>query len=185
MGSLQRGNLPSMISLLIEILSLASWTIQLACCKNSPIVTHDAGGGGGGGCSDVGLSTADCASLTHLDLKGFISYDNMTGVDSDWGFMIHHPAAGILYPQSVSDIVAVVQAVAKSNSGLTVAARGHGHSVNGQAQVMMKWMDFLLLQCRPSFCFCRQLPICVMKLLVFVDLVSISVHAITNLCHEF
>lgn len=154
MGSIQRGNLPSMISLLIEMLSLASWTIQLAYCKNSPIVTHDAGGGGG--CSDVGLSTADCASLTHLDLKGFISYDNMTGVDTDWGFMIHHPAAGILYPQSVSDIVAVVQAVARSKSGLTVAARGNGHSVNGQAQVMMnEWMDLLLLlhaRSRPSFC---------------------------------
>lgn len=123
-----------MISLLIEILSLASWIIQVAYCKNSPIVTHAAGGGG---CSDVGLSTADCASLTHLDLKGFISYDNITGVDTDWGFMIHQPAAGILYPQSVSDIIAVVQAVVRSKSGLTVAARGHGHSVNGQAQVMM------------------------------------------------
>lgn len=31
----------------------------------------------------------------------------------------------------------------------------------------------------------RQSPICVMTLLVFVDPVSISVHAITNLCHEF
>lgn len=134
MGGIQRGNLPSMISLLIEILSLASWIIQVAYCKNSPIVTHAAGGGG---CSDVGLSTADCASLTHLDLKGFISYDNITGVDTDWGFMIHQPAAGILYPQSVSDIIAVVQAVVRSKSGLTVAARGHGHSVNGQAQVMM------------------------------------------------
>lgn len=140
MGSIQRGSLPLTIILLMEILSLASWPIQLANCKNPPLVNHHTGGGGGGGggsCSNIGLSTADRASLKHLHLKGFISYDNMTSVNTDWGCMIHEPAAGILYPQSVSDIVGVVQAVSRSKSGLTVAARGHGHSVNGQAQVMM------------------------------------------------
>ena len=108
------------------IFILASWSIQKAHCNVFPHPPLN-------GCNV--LSRTDCTSLNLLNLKGFISFRNTSSAASDWGFMKSYPPAGILYPQHVSDIVSVVRAVSRSNSLLTIAARGHGHSINGQAQV--------------------------------------------------
>ena len=109
------------------IFILGSWSIQKAHCNVFPHPPLN-------GCNV--LSRTDCTSLNLLNLKGFISFRNTSSAASDWGFMKSYPPAGILYPQHVSDIVSVVRAVSRSNSLLTIAARGHGHSINGQAQVI-------------------------------------------------
>ena len=122
------------------IFILASWSIQKAHCNVFPHPPLN-------GCNV--LSRTDCTSLNLLNLKGFISFRNTSSVASDWGFMKSYPPAGILYPHHVSDIVSVVRAVSSSNSLLTIAARGHGHSINGQAQVNHPSLPCLALPCLP------------------------------------
>jgi hypothetical protein len=125
------------------IFILASWSIQKAHCNVFPHPPLN-------GCNV--LSRTDCTSLNLLNLKGFISFRNTSSAASDWGFMKSYPPAGILYPQHVSDIVSVVRAVSRSNSLLTIAARGHGHSINGQAQVNHPSLPCLaLLACCLSY----------------------------------
>lgn len=65
-----------------------------------------------------------------------MSFENTSSASQDWGRIRQLAPAGVVYPKSVADIVSIVQAVARSDSDLTVAARGFGHSVGGQAQVL-------------------------------------------------
>ncbi|KAK9922128.1 hypothetical protein M0R45_030608 [Rubus argutus] len=48
----------------------------------------------------------------------------------------HFLPSAVLYPKSVSDISSTIKLIYEMGSGseLTVAARGHGHSLQGQAQ---------------------------------------------------
>ncbi|RAL37114.1 hypothetical protein DM860_004036 [Cuscuta australis] len=52
---------------------------------------------------------------------------------TDFGKIVEEPPAAVLYPTSVSDIVDLVKFSHDSPSPFAVAARGHGHSVRGQA----------------------------------------------------
>lgn len=74
--------------------------------------------------------------LESFSLQGLLSFDNTSAVAKDWGQLRQGlvPQA-VVYPSAVADIATIVSAVARSDSDLTVAARGLGHSINGQAQV--------------------------------------------------
>ncbi|KAL2631434.1 hypothetical protein R1flu_016120 [Riccia fluitans] len=80
------------------------------------------------------FSEADCLALNSLTLDGHLSFRHTSLGAEDFGRMISHPPAAILYPRSVADIAAVVRVVHGSKSSITVAAKGPGHSVNGQGQ---------------------------------------------------
>ncbi|KAD0683018.1 hypothetical protein E3N88_43861 [Mikania micrantha] len=57
----------------------------------------------------------------------------MKTASSDYGKLVQELPLGVLRPQSVSDIIRLVKSSYKSPSPLTIAARGNGHSVRGQA----------------------------------------------------
>ncbi|CAH9102721.1 unnamed protein product, partial [Cuscuta europaea] len=67
-----------------------------------------------------------------LKLEGYLSFDHIDHAAKDFGNTHHFLPAAVLYPKSVSDISSVIKHV--SGLGLTVAARGRGHSLQGQAQ---------------------------------------------------
>ncbi|CAI9286084.1 unnamed protein product [Lactuca saligna] len=52
---------------------------------------------------------------------------------SDYGNIIQELPFGVLYPSSVSDIKHLVESSYNSTTPFTIAARGNGHSVRGQA----------------------------------------------------
>lgn len=87
------------------------------------------------------VSCPECPSVTkslNIDLDGQIAFHNIQNVAKDFGKRHHLPAAAVVYPASISDIQKVVKSVFMSGpySKLTVAAKGHGHSVEGQAQAL-------------------------------------------------
>ncbi|KAL4562024.1 hypothetical protein LXL04_034213 [Taraxacum kok-saghyz] len=75
-------------------------------------------------------------SLTDLRITGHFSFVNNEFAGKDYGNQFRFLPLAVLYPGSVSDIAATVSHVwdLGPGSGLTVAARGHGHSIQGQAQ---------------------------------------------------
>ncbi|XP_071720012.1 cytokinin dehydrogenase 1-like [Rutidosis leptorrhynchoides] len=80
---------------------------------------------------------ASISSLNRsLKLDGEIQFENLRYAAKDFGNRYtYHPAA-ILNPKSVSDISNLINFIFQMGptSGLTVAPRGHGHSLEGQAQ---------------------------------------------------
>ena len=79
-------------------------------------------------------SGVDHALLSSLPLDGSLTFSNTSSAASDFGLIHFAVPAAVLYPQSIRDVQAAVRAVA-SHAGLTLAAKGRGHSVHGQAQV--------------------------------------------------
>ncbi|KAG5402357.1 hypothetical protein IGI04_016964, partial [Brassica rapa subsp. trilocularis] len=73
------------------------------------------------------------SSLDSLDLEGYITFHDVHNASKDFGNRYHLPPLAILHPRSVSDISTVMRHIVRSTSNLTVAARGHGHSLQGQA----------------------------------------------------
>lgn len=75
-------------------------------------------------------------SLETLSLDGYLSFHNNNHAAKDFGNIYHFFPLAVLHPKSVSDISSTIKYVFEMGSGsdLTVAARGHGHSVQGQAQ---------------------------------------------------
>lgn len=75
-------------------------------------------------------------SLETLSLDGYFAFQNNYHAAMDFGNRYHFLPLAVLHPKSVSDISSTVKHVFKMGSGsdLTVAARGHGHSLQGQAQ---------------------------------------------------
>ncbi|GKD19295.1 cytokinin dehydrogenase 3-like protein [Tanacetum coccineum] len=57
----------------------------------------------------------------------------MKTASSDYGKLVQEIPIGVLRPSSVSDIVQLVKTSYESASPFTIAARGNGHSVRGQA----------------------------------------------------
>lgn len=76
------------------------------------------------------------SSLTDLQLAGRFSFVDNEFAAKDYGNQYQLLPLAVLHPGSVSDIAATVSHVWElgAGSGLTVAARGHGHSIQGQAQ---------------------------------------------------
>ncbi|XP_024383193.1 cytokinin dehydrogenase 4 isoform X2 [Physcomitrium patens] len=83
------------------------------------------------------LSFRDHALLSSLRLDGSLTFSNTSSAASDFGRIRYSLPGAILYPKSVRDVELAVRAVQSSKgSGLTLAAKGSGHSVHGQAQAL-------------------------------------------------
>ncbi|XP_057468161.1 cytokinin dehydrogenase 1-like [Actinidia eriantha] len=97
-------------------------------CSNHPFVSSIVSSNSG--------SSIIPSSLKTLKLDGYLSSDNINHAANDFGNIYHHLPSAILHPKSVSDIASIIKHIFNmgSTSGLTVAARGHGHSLQGQAQ---------------------------------------------------
>lgn len=76
------------------------------------------------------------SSLKALHLQGYITFENNEFASRDFGNQIHSHPLAVVHPKSVTDISEIVTHVWQMGpaSELTVAARGHGHSLQGQAQ---------------------------------------------------
>ncbi|KAJ1692173.1 hypothetical protein LUZ63_008871 [Rhynchospora breviuscula] len=77
------------------------------------------------------------AYLQTIPLNGHFLFQNLTEFSKDFGNRFSYEPSAVLYPALVSDISGTIKHVFElgAQSGLTVAARGHGHSLQGQAQV--------------------------------------------------
>ncbi|KAI5060332.1 hypothetical protein GOP47_0024752 [Adiantum capillus-veneris] len=64
-----------------------------------------------------------------------ISFDNVAMAASDFGGLYHHRPSAMVSPATVEDIARVMRALSRVPN-VTVAARGNGHSINGQAQAL-------------------------------------------------
>ncbi|GMN35623.1 hypothetical protein TIFTF001_005415 [Ficus carica] len=84
----------------------------------------------------VGL-TVDPTDLLRLGVDGQLSVDpsDLETASLDFGLMTRAKPLAVLHPASAEDVARLVRAAYGSAQGLTVSARGHGHSINGQAQV--------------------------------------------------
>ncbi|CAO1947202.1 unnamed protein product [Urochloa humidicola] len=76
------------------------------------------------------------SSLGALRLDGHFSFDDTSAMARDFGNRCSLMPATVLHPGSVSDIATTVRHVFSmgERSPLTIAARGHGHSLMGQSQ---------------------------------------------------
>lgn len=76
------------------------------------------------------------SSLKALSLEGQFSFHDVHDAAKDFGDYYHYLPLAILRPKTVSDIAMTIRHVFQMGprSKLTVAARGHGHSIQGQAQ---------------------------------------------------
>src|SRR5215211_1739733 len=94
---------------------------------------------------DTGLRTwVSAAELPHRPTalaEGFPAFDGVLLLDEasraaaadDFGHLVHRQPLAVLRPGSVTDIVNLVR-FARANN-IKVAARGQGHSTQGQSQV--------------------------------------------------
>lgn len=88
-------------------------------------------------CMPVSLSISlPSSSLSSIQLHGHFSFEGNEFAARDFGDQFHFLPWAVLHPKKVSDIAATIKHVWQMGptSGLTVAARGHGHSLMGQAQ---------------------------------------------------
>lgn len=71
-----------------------------------------------------------------LTFDGHLSFENIDHAAKDFGNRYHLMPSAVLYPKSVSDISSIIKYIfcMDKSSELTVAARGRGHSLEGQAQ---------------------------------------------------
>ncbi|KAG6430119.1 hypothetical protein SASPL_108181 [Salvia splendens] len=76
------------------------------------------------------------SSLAEMRFEGRISFENLEFAARDFGNRYHLMPSAVLHPKSVSDISSILRYVYDLglSSELKVAARGHGHSLEGQAQ---------------------------------------------------
>ncbi|KAL2514618.1 Cytokinin dehydrogenase 6 [Forsythia ovata] len=76
------------------------------------------------------------SSFKALQVDGHFSFVQNEFAARDFGNQFHFLPSAVLHPKSVSDIVTTIRHVWQIGPGseLTVAARGHGHSLQGQAQ---------------------------------------------------
>ncbi|KAL5143404.1 Cytokinin dehydrogenase 6 [Glycine soja] len=78
------------------------------------------------------------SSLKSIPLEGHLKFDqvSLSHAARDFGNRYQYNPMAVLQPESVSDIVATIRHTWLMGPGshLTIAARGHGHSLQGQAQ---------------------------------------------------
>lgn len=75
-------------------------------------------------------------NIENASFDGYLTFDNVEAAASDFGNIYHLMPSAVLHPKSVLDISTMIKSVFNMGlkSQLTVAARGHGHSLQGQAQ---------------------------------------------------
>ncbi|CAN6979121.1 unnamed protein product [Brassica rapa subsp. trilocularis] len=95
------------------LLLLSCIAFKLACCFSSSI-----------------------SSLKALPLLGHLEFEDVHPASKDFGNRYQLLPLAVLHPKSVSDIASVIRHIwmMGPHSQLTVAARGRGHSLQGQAQ---------------------------------------------------
>lgn len=76
------------------------------------------------------------SSIRTLNLDGQLFFDNIAYAAKDFGNRYHFLPASVLHPKTVQDISSIVRHIYQmgTTSALTIAARGHGHSLEGQSQ---------------------------------------------------
>lgn len=76
------------------------------------------------------------STLSELSLDGEFDFHNVSHAAKDFGNRFQFQPFVVLTPKTISDISATIKHVYQmgQSSSLTVAARGHGHSLQGQAQ---------------------------------------------------
>ncbi|KAL4282457.1 hypothetical protein GQ457_16G021860 [Hibiscus cannabinus] len=81
-------------------------------------------------------SSSVLSSLKTLTLNGYFTFDNLEHAANDFGNIFHYLPTAVLHPKSVSDISSTIKHIMGMDSAtkLSVAARGRGHSLQGQAQ---------------------------------------------------
>lgn len=106
-----------LLKLLIFILSIFSINRSKICCNHH-------------------FATPSSLSLKQLKLEGYLSFEKLNYAAKDFGNRCHFLPLAILYPKSVLDISSTIKYVFEIGTitDLTVAARGHGHSLEGQSQ---------------------------------------------------
>ena len=84
----------------------------------------------------ISLCFTNILSLKTLELDGHFTFDQVHHAAKDFGNRYQILPAAVLYPKTISDIAITVKHVWNmgTSSELTIAARGHGHSLQGQAQ---------------------------------------------------
>ncbi|KAF0914687.1 hypothetical protein E2562_031145 [Oryza meyeriana var. granulata] len=90
-----------------------------------------------GGVTTMHLPKQDLrSSLEALPLDGHFSFHDVSAAARDFGNLSSFLPVAMLHPGSVADIATTVRHVflMGEHSTLTVAARGHGHSLYGQSQ---------------------------------------------------
>lgn len=120
--------------------SIASWTL-LVCLllprtrkgqysdENAYILTNYEDG------SCLSHEHRDLLSSLHLD--GSLTFSNLSSAATDFGLVRFSLPGAVIYPKSVRDVQVAVRAVRSSRGfDLTLAAKGRGHSVHGQAQAL-------------------------------------------------
>ncbi|KAH6771861.1 cytokinin oxidase/dehydrogenase 1 [Perilla frutescens var. frutescens] len=88
-------------------------------------------------CSNHPFATLTAESpLKTVRFDGNLSFDNIEHASRDFGNRYHLMPSAVLYPKSVSNIAFIIKHIFYLGlaSDITVAARGHGHSLKGQAQ---------------------------------------------------
>nr|XP_043636859.1 cytokinin dehydrogenase 5-like [Erigeron canadensis] len=80
----------------------------------------------------VGVSTGPKLQ-THVELT--FNHTDILSVSQDFGNMISILPAAVFHPSSTLEVSKLIKLAYESQQGFTVSARGHGHSINGQAQV--------------------------------------------------
>ncbi|GER27723.1 cytokinin oxidase/dehydrogenase [Striga asiatica] len=76
------------------------------------------------------------SSLNSVQIYGHFTFEGNEFAADDFGHQFHHHPLAVLHPRKVSDISNTIRHVWQMGptSGLTVAARGLGHSAQGQSQ---------------------------------------------------
>ncbi|XP_019252935.1 PREDICTED: cytokinin dehydrogenase 1-like [Nicotiana attenuata] len=112
-----------LLKLLIFILCSCSSNKNKLCCNYHQFATP----------SSLSLNYL---SLKQLQLEGYLNFENLEYAAKDFGNRCHFLPLAVLYPKSVSDISSTIKLIFEmgSKTDLTVAARGHGHSLEGQSQ---------------------------------------------------
>ncbi|CAM8938414.1 unnamed protein product [Rhodiola kirilowii] len=92
----------------------------------------------------IGVSAASSLKLSSINLLRHTTFDGQLTTDSsaliaasrDFGLMTKKQPMAVLRPSSADDIARLIKAAASPNNptAFPVSARGHGHSINGQAQ---------------------------------------------------
>ncbi|KAJ0978923.1 hypothetical protein J5N97_014397 [Dioscorea zingiberensis] len=84
----------------------------------------------------MNTDTPSIFSLRTLSVDGQFNFHNVSHAGKDFGNRFQLPPSAVLQPKTISDISVTIKHVYQmgQSSSITVAARGHGHSLQGQAQ---------------------------------------------------
>ncbi|OVA13379.1 FAD linked oxidase [Macleaya cordata] len=82
--------------------------------------------------SDTRLENGDTTLCREIELQGNIDFECSGSAGKDFGGTHQSKPLAVVRPVGPEDLIRVIRAASRSTN-LTVAARGNGHSINGQA----------------------------------------------------